>query len=472
VLLLLALACAPDAPLSRDPAPAAFADKYGTACADGEVSYGIDVSYWQGTIDWDKVGATGLHFAIMRVSHGLGTYDTQFQTNWAKSKEQGLVRGAYQYFNGFDDPTEQAQLLLDEMGELQDGDLPPVLDVEEGDNEGIPASTMTAAIREWMAVVEGAIGRKPMIYTGAYAWDAMTDDADMSAYPLWTANWTDDCPYIPNPWDRWDFWQYSATGSISGISGDVDLDEFNGSPSALADWAVHTEEECSGTCLVSADEETILEEDASCACPAGALGDAEGHGGHAYTTTADQPVGETEDGVSWALRFGGAGDYTLSAWVPALSGLVSSLSFDVVHDGSSQTVSVSVDGTADGWVEVGTFHFAGSGSQSVTLGDASNVGGDAGRTVPIDALRFTLVEESCTCDDGEIKTQECSDGSVRTRECVDCAWESWSPCVEQAKVLSGDDSCEGCAATGPTGSLLAGLTALLATLRRRRSSPG
>lgn len=473
MILALLLACAPDAPDLRAGAPEAWTDKYETACADGEVSYGIDVSYWQGTIDWDAVASTGIHFAIMRVSHGLGTYDTQFTANWAGSKEQDLVRGAYQYFDGYDDPTEQAQLLLDEMGELQEGDLPPVLDVETGDNEGIPTSTMTAAIREWMSVVEPAIGRKPMIYTGAYAWAEMTADADMSDYPLWTANWTEDCPLIPNNWSRWDFWQYSATGSVSGIGTDVDLDKFNGSPGDLRDWAVQgedPEEPCSGTCLVAKDEETVVEEDASCACADGAVADATGHGGHAYTTTADQAVGSTTDGVTWNLRFAAAGDYAVSAWVPAMSGLTTSASFDVVHDGATQTVSVDTSTVADDWIPIGTFRFAASGTQTITLGDAYAHAADAGRTVAIDALRFSLTDEECTCEDGDVKEQACSDGGVRTRECVDCVWNSWSTCVERAKVIHEEDSCGGCATGGASGAWLAAFVGLLGATFRRSPS--
>lgn len=471
-MLLLLLACAPAAPDGRDAACFAASERYGTACADGTVSYGIDVSYWQGTIDWPSAAATGLDFAIMRVSHGLGTYDTQFTANWANSKAQGLVRGAYQYFDGYDSPTEQAQLLLDEMGELQPGDLPPVLDVEQTDNEGIDAGTMAAEIQEWMDVVEPAIGRKPMIYTGAYAWDVMTGDADFSDHPLWTANWTDSCPYIPDGWSRWDFWQYSDTGSIDGIDAYVDLDQFNGSASALADWAVQEDEpeSCSGTCSVASDEETILEDDASCACPSGAVSDVDGHGGHAYATTADQAVGTTVDGVTWNLRFSAAGSYTVSAWVPGADGLVASPTWDVTHNGTVEHVTVDTSATDDDWVTIGTFDFGATGTQAITLGDAYSASTDAGRLVGIDALRFTLDQASCTCDEGTVQTQACSDGGTRTRECVSCVWEDWSTCVGAASVISHDDEgCDGCAANGGAAGFGFGVVAAAVAVGRRRT---
>ena len=206
-------------------------------CADGEIVEGIDVSKWQGHIDWDPVADAGIRFAFIRVNHGLADVDEQFDANWSEARRVGILRGAYQYFQPNDDATAQAQLLLSLMGELQPDDMPPVLDVEEADGES--AASIQQKIHQWSDVVEAAIGRKPIIYTAKYFWqDGVGAPADFVDQPLWVANYGVDCPLIADPWPRWDFWQYSSTGSIPGISGNVDRDHWNGSYAGLVDFAM------------------------------------------------------------------------------------------------------------------------------------------------------------------------------------------------------------------------------------------
>lgn len=440
VLFFGVLACAggPEAPRPLVDADLA---RYRQVCADGPVVEGIDVSYWQGTIDWDAVADDGITFAFIRVSHGLGTYDTQFERNWSEARRVGVRRGVYQYFDAHDDPTEQAELLLSEMGPLQDGDLPPVLDVEQGDNEGIEPAEMVADIETWMGVVEGELGVVPIIYTGAYGWTYLTDDADFSDHPLWTANWVDDCPLVPNPWDDWTFWQYSATGSVAGIDADVDRDRFNGDAAALDAWAWHPDDECSGVCPVPATGETVVEEDDSCACVDGSPTAIDGHGGHAWATTAD---GGGEEGVSWPLSFERAGTYDVWAWVPTQAAPTTGAVWSVVHDGVEESVSVD-QAAAHEWSLLGSFHFAASGTQTLAVYDAYGDEQDYGRDIAMDAVRLVSLVGDCECDDGEVDEQACSDDGVRTRACEACEWSEWSACRGQAEVVEP----VGCACTTP-----------------------
>src|SRR5687768_1787101 len=90
-----------------------------TVCADGETVDGIDVSYWQGAIDWPAVAADGIEFAFIRASHGLGTVDTRYQENWAGARAAGIMRGTYQYFSPGEDVIAQADLMLEMMGPLE-----------------------------------------------------------------------------------------------------------------------------------------------------------------------------------------------------------------------------------------------------------------------------------------------------------------------------------------------------------------
>ena len=110
-------------------------DDSGLFCAPGETTLGIDVSKWQSTIDWSKVAADGVKFAFIRVSDGLEYDDPQFEQNWSGAKENGVIRGVYQFFRQDEDPVAQAQYLLDTMGPLEDGDLPPALDLETIDGQ-------------------------------------------------------------------------------------------------------------------------------------------------------------------------------------------------------------------------------------------------------------------------------------------------------------------------------------------------
>jgi GH25 family lysozyme M1 (1,4-beta-N-acetylmuramidase) len=196
---------------------------------------GIDVSTWQGVVDWGAVAGAGIKFAFVRVSHGVSTIDTQFPANWQGTRAHGVVRGAYQYFMPGDDPTAQAQLVVDHIaaaGGLQTDDLPCVIDVENMD--GVAASGVMAAIHTWIDFIEAHTGKRPIIYTGSYFWDDHGLDATLAGYPLWTAHYTTAaCPLAANPWSSWRFWQYTSTGSVAGISGNVDRDRFDGTVADL-----------------------------------------------------------------------------------------------------------------------------------------------------------------------------------------------------------------------------------------------
>lgn len=206
-----------------------------TVCGSGNTVPGIDVSYYQGTINWASVKAAGKVFAIARVSHGTGTVDTQFATNWPAMKQAGIIRGLYQYFEPADSALAQAQLLVSKLnaaGGLEDGDLPPVLDLEKMGT--FSSSQMLTAVSTWMSHVKSALGRKPILYTGSYFWDDHTLGSSWASTPLWTAHYTTAaCPLVPNAWSSWVIWQHTDQGKVSGITGNVDLDRWNGTEAEL-----------------------------------------------------------------------------------------------------------------------------------------------------------------------------------------------------------------------------------------------
>jgi lysozyme len=215
-------------------------DKLGTVsdplvvCAAGETVKGIDVSYYQGNVNWQKVKAAGRLFAFARVNHG-DFIDPEFKDNWARMKANGIIRGAYQYFDPHMGALAQAQILIDRVGTLGPGDLPAVLDVEEAG--GVSPSKMTDKISKWTNAVQAATGKKPIIYTAKYFWQAKVGSGKFDDHPLWTAHWDTKCPDLPNSWNDWVFWQHSDSGKVDGIGGRVDLNRFNGSRAELEAFA-------------------------------------------------------------------------------------------------------------------------------------------------------------------------------------------------------------------------------------------
>lgn len=194
---------------------------------------GIDVSHHNGTIDWKKVQAAGIGFAFIRVSDGTGVNDTQFAANWAGAKSQDMVRGVYQYFRGSQSGTAQANLLLSKMGTLGAGDLPPVCDIEELD--GVSVNTLVTQVRAWMTTVQTRTGMTPIIYTAPAFWNSL--NASFPDNDLWVAHWGVSAPTVPNGWAAWNFWQYTASGTVSGITGAVDRNVFQGSLADLRAFA-------------------------------------------------------------------------------------------------------------------------------------------------------------------------------------------------------------------------------------------
>jgi lysozyme len=186
---------------------------------------GIDVSEWQGVVDWQNVKQAGTAFAFARATYGATLVDPQFSANWQGMRAAGIVRGTYHFFVTADDPTQQADLFIKTVGSLDGSDLPPVLDVESESGTG---SNLISGVQTWLGLVEQGLRRQPMIYTGPSFWNEYMTGG-FGSYPLWVSEYEVSAPKQVNGWNTWAFWQYSSTGTVSGITGSVDLDYFNGS---------------------------------------------------------------------------------------------------------------------------------------------------------------------------------------------------------------------------------------------------
>lgn len=206
-------------------------------CPRAVTVQGLDVSHYQGGIDWNAVAGSGRVFGIAAVGDGYYR-DPSFAGNWSGMREAGLIRGAYQFFEPNLDPAAQADILIDAVGgSLGAGDLPPMLDIEYAE-DGTPPSRILWAMQVWADRVEQALGKKPMIYTGAWWWNPWTSySGQFAGYPLVDSYYAQTCPNIAAGWSSWAFWQYSSSGRVPGINGDTDLDAFNGSLEELRAFA-------------------------------------------------------------------------------------------------------------------------------------------------------------------------------------------------------------------------------------------
>ncbi len=202
-------------------------------CAAGSTVKGVDVSHFDGTVDWAAAKRGGITFAIIKATEGTSFVDNHFATNWANTKANGIVRGAYHFFRPESDPVTQADFFVSHAGVPKSGDLPPVIDLEVTD--GLTAAQVAAGARTFLQRVQQKTGRVPMIYTSVRVFDSLLGTpSGFSPYFLWVANWNVRCPNIPNPpWTRWTFWQSSDSGTVAGFSDPVDVDSFNGTSADL-----------------------------------------------------------------------------------------------------------------------------------------------------------------------------------------------------------------------------------------------
>jgi lysozyme len=184
---------------------------------------GLDVSHWEGKVDWAQVCQAGYRFAFTKATEGVSYVDDTFLPNMTGAQSQGLPISAYHFFHLTLPAKAQADYYLSQIKNVR-LDLPPVLDFEE--YTSLPKTQAAAALKTWLDIVEAATGRKPIIYTGLYYWqDAIGSPAWANDYPLWIAQYTPaPQPTIPTCWKTWTFWQYTDKGSVPGCQGSVDLD--------------------------------------------------------------------------------------------------------------------------------------------------------------------------------------------------------------------------------------------------------
>ncbi|MCX8567552.1 MULTISPECIES: GH25 family lysozyme [Hyphomicrobiales] len=199
--------------------------------------HGVDVSRWQGEIDWPKLRTQGANFAYIKATDGGDHLDPMFKKNWREAEAAGLKRGAYHFFYWCRTAGEQADWFIRNVPKVP-GALPPVIDVEYNGESSCKRRHSPEKIREKMQVfmdkLERHYGQRPVIYTAP---DFYRDNlrGHFQDYPFWLRAVAEP-PSKVYPGRNWVFWQYSGSGLSHGVDGKIDLNVFRGSEAQWHQW--------------------------------------------------------------------------------------------------------------------------------------------------------------------------------------------------------------------------------------------
>ena len=190
-------------------------------------TFGVDVSHYQGKIDWTKMHTIynlyPINFAFIRSTMGTSSIDETFEENWEGAKENNILRGAYHFYRPDENSTLQAQNFIAKV-KLKNGDLPPVLDIET-----LPKTQsmdrLVEGIKNWCEIVEEHYDVKPIIYTSdKYFEDYLQNHFE--GYIIWIANYNF---WVQEMKGHWDFWQFTEKATIDGVKRyKVDVNIYNG----------------------------------------------------------------------------------------------------------------------------------------------------------------------------------------------------------------------------------------------------
>ena len=202
----------------------------------------IDVSHWQGHVNWQALAKAGVVAAFIKATNGAFQKDNQYTTNLQGARAAGIKVGSYHFMLSSQDPDQQAENFLATTSAAQD--LLPALDCEwdlKGKHDrwlDVPLKSRIAMIGRFVAHVKKSLGVNPIIYTATSWWRPMLGTvtkysgskgaANFSECPLWIAAYTKNAPKVlPAPWANWSIWQYTGSGKLPGIAGTVDINNLS-----------------------------------------------------------------------------------------------------------------------------------------------------------------------------------------------------------------------------------------------------
>ena len=199
---------------------------YGVCMPHGFKVHGIDISHYQGDINWKMLeqtrqGQFPVQFIFMKATEGGDYSDKRFVANFDSAKAHGFIRGAYHFYNPKTDADKQADFFINSV-KLEPGDLPPVLDIEK---KGKDIPKLQVDLKHWLRRIENHYGVKPIIYASYKFKTKYLNDSVFNSYPYWIAHYYVDSVQYKGDWK---FWQHTDVGTLPGIKEQVDLNIFNG----------------------------------------------------------------------------------------------------------------------------------------------------------------------------------------------------------------------------------------------------
>lgn len=204
---------------------------YGVCMPHGYQVHGIDISHYQGDINWKMLkqtrqGQFPIHFIFMKATEGGDFPDDKFVENFDSARAHGFIRGAYHFYNPKTDAAKQADFFIRSV-KLGSGDLPPVLDIEK---KGKDMKKLQQDLKVWLRKVEDHYGVKPIIYASYKFKTRYLNDSVFNTYPYWIAHYYVDSVQYQGDWK---FWQHTDVGTLPGIDEKVDLNIYNGTTESL-----------------------------------------------------------------------------------------------------------------------------------------------------------------------------------------------------------------------------------------------
>jgi GH25 family lysozyme M1 (1,4-beta-N-acetylmuramidase) len=189
--------------------------------SNSEYIFGIDISHYQGNIDWDEVRTSHhpIEFVFIRSTMGADGKDTEYSSNWKKAQEKGYIRGAYHYYRPNENSTKQFNNYAASV-QLISKDFAPILDIERPSKFG--PDNLRAGVLNWLQLAEKKYGKKPVIYTGRTFYNRYLK-GHVGGYPLWIASYSGKHK-LKNI--DWTFHQFTEKVRVKGIKTSVDGNDF------------------------------------------------------------------------------------------------------------------------------------------------------------------------------------------------------------------------------------------------------
>lgn len=185
---------------------------------------GIDVSHYQGTIDWDKVvDGTNISYAYLKATEGSSYVDDTYERNLREARRVGLSVGSYHFYRASVSPQEQFDNIVRNI-KADDQDLVPIIDIEHRGN--VSEEQFISDLRELLRLVEQHFGKKPLLYTYQNFYNRHFSGL-FSGYHWMIAKYQSEAPVLSDGSD-YIMWQYTSKGQIDGIRGHVDRSRLMG----------------------------------------------------------------------------------------------------------------------------------------------------------------------------------------------------------------------------------------------------